>query len=575
MSLKPPARVALPGPEGYCSSQLIPYLGNKRSLLPRLLPVFSRLASEHEQPCFLDCFSGSGAVSRLARAMGMRVEANDWEPYSEAVNACWLCLGPSDIDRAFGGLESLSAFLTDWNAMHPEAEKSAVPDSAVGEPCIARWYAPADTANPRLGVERLFYTAENATFIDRVRTRLENEYAKPEPGSDDDVRRRVILGGILLESAVHANTSGVFKAFHRGFGGNGKDALYRILGRMELEPPILPEATPAVVSRQDARVFMAGRSADIAYFDPPYNQHQYGSNYHLLNTILRYDRKPMPLELGADGSLSRKAGIPVEWKETRSPFCVKRQAGPAIASLLDVCDAANLVFSWNADGHLSGDDMVELLAPRGRLDIVALDYVSYRGGRQSANRSARSREYLFIVDTRAAPGETALARRTLADLATRDEALRSTYDPTRVEAIFGTDADDFPESRAFFAPGLRRPADEAGSLVEAMDPERRMMFVERLARCTCSDIVEELTVIATLAGEAISRGDSEDARRATRDAPRLIRKLAHSKYRAEFQHFMATFRKICEDTNDDRLLAHLIDLERLMMLRSSEKGGSR
>ena len=29
---------------------------------------------------------------------------------------------------------------------------------------------------------------------------------------------------------------------------------------------------------------------DLAYFDPPYNQHPYGSNYFMLNLLVHYRR---------------------------------------------------------------------------------------------------------------------------------------------------------------------------------------------------------------------------------------------------------------------------------------------
>lgn len=506
--------------------------------------------------------------------MGMSVAANDWEPYSEALNSSWLCLGPADIERAFGGAEGLASVLRDWNSMHPSADASSVPDAARGEPYIARWYAPEDTANPRLGEERLFYSAENAAFIDRVRTRLENEYPAPVPGSAQDIRRRVLLGGILLEAAVHANTSGVFKAYHRGFGGNGRDALSRILGRMQLEAPVLPDAKPARLFREDARAFIAHESAEIAYFDPPYNQHQYGSNYHLLNTILRWDGKPMPLNPEAEDGLSKKAGIPVGWKRTRSQFCVRREAGPAITALLDACDAANLVFSWNADGHLSGEELADLLSPRGSLDIVALDYVSYRGGRQSASRSARSREYLFVVDTRAIPREASHARNSMAELVSRDEALRSAYDPEKVAKEFGVGPGfhGFPEVASFFGADKRKPAFEAADILTAMDCGRRHRFIDKLTGCMCRDIVDELTVIASLAVRAVRGSDLATARRISGEAPRLIRKLAHDKYAPEFSQFIATFRSISADCKNSGLSSRLQDLERLMQLRSTENG---
>lgn len=525
----------LPGPPGYCSSQLIPYLGNKRALLSRLMPVFRGLAEPGPRSVFLDPFAGSGSVSRLARAMGYSVEANDWEPYSQAVNQCWLGLRPSDLDAAFGGEAGLADFLADWNSMHPQAGSSALPASAAGEPYIARWYAPERTATPRLGSERLFYTAENAAFIDRVRHRVEAELGKAEPGSKEAAKRTVTLGALTLEAANHANTSGVFKAFHRGFGGHGRDALGRIMGRMELERPILVEAAASVVSRSDASAFVRGRGADIAYIDPPYNQHQYGSNYHILNTILRWDGLPMPIE-GREGGNSAKAGIPEAWKGTRSPFCSKREAKVAIERLLDSLDAAHIVFSWNGDGHLSGEELAETLSARGSLQSIALEYVSYRGGRQSASRRVRSVEYLFVLrpgKPRRAAGE---AGRELAERRAVDEALRAAYDPRRAEAML-------PGS-PFFDSGSRKAAAGARAYVESLAPDQRLELLAALKACACRDVPEEIRAALDSAYKALERDDMAGARRSATEAAKLLRKLAHAKHRDAYAQSRAALGKV-------------------------------
>ncbi len=321
MSARPPAG-------DYLRTQLIPYLGNKRTLLPALGSVFRELAQDRKDIRFLDPFAGSGSVSRLARTLGFRVEANDWEHYSYVLNDCWLALGAEDLDRAFGSAEGLRRELEELNALHPHAP--GFRETTQGEPYMARWYAPRSTAEPVLGRERLFYTAENARFIDSVRATIEERYPERDPRSPGGIRRRIFLAALVLEAAVHANTSGVFKAYHRGFGGHGGDALKRILARMELEAPCLPDLPACGVSRMDASAFASRRPADIVYLDPPYNQHQYGSNYHILNTIVRWDRKPVPLDIGSDGELERKAGIPDEWKRTSSPFCRKREAAEAM-----------------------------------------------------------------------------------------------------------------------------------------------------------------------------------------------------------------------------------------------------
>jgi adenine-specific DNA-methyltransferase len=575
----------LPGPTGYCNKQLIPYLGNKRALLPRLMPVLEGLNPDRHPWRFLDPFSGSGSVSRLARAMGMRVEANDWEPYSEAINKCWLGLSPTDVDFAFGGYAGLASMLEEWNSMHPQSTDPDIPDSARGSPYIARWYAPGCTQTPELDKERLFYTAENAAFIDRVRTRIETEYPHPAPGSAHDIQRIVLLGALLLEAATHANTSGVFKAYHRGFGGNGKDALGRILGRMTLEIPILPENIPALVACEDAATFLAGRPTDIVYLDPPYNQHQYGSNYHILNTIVRWDGTSMPMTGSGDVSCSRKAGIPESWKRTRSKFCSKPAVRDAILEVLDATDAAHIVFSWNADGHLSGAEIAEILSARGRLEIIALDYTAYRGGRQSAAKNTGSREYLFLVNTRSAGMGKGRAAREICALASIDEAVRATYDPGRVAACFGLSTADnrydvtapdpasnvVPVDRAlacgFFQPDLRASREGASVFLGSMDEDIRNSFMQRLASCACTDSVEQLSALQGVVERAIARGERAKALRALREVPRWLRKLAHRKYEDSFKHFLEIFRNLGLQIQDRILITSLSHLEQLMTER--------
>lgn len=546
----------LPGPSGYCSSQLIPYLGNKRALLPRLLPVFRNLTDGLREPRFIDAFAGSGAVSRLARAMGMRVVSNDWEPYAEALNSCWLSLRPSDLDRCFDG--RIDEVLARWNGMHPLSNGGSSGPSDPHEPYMARWYAPERTEAPRLGEERLFYTAENARFLDAVRYRLDDEYPPAEPGSNGDIRRRVLMGALLLEASVHTNTSGVFKAYHKGFGGLGGDALHRILGRMELELPILPELPPAVVTREDATTLVGKFSADVAYFDPPYNQHQYGSNYHILNTLLRWDGIPHPMDGASNDGASRISGIPQEWKCTRSDFCSRQKAYSAIQGLLDACDAAHLVFSWNADAHLSGDELIELLAPRGRLAVVALEYIAYRGGRQSASRSSRSREYLFTIDTRKPPVATSAIKEELRGLAMVDDAMRASYRAGLVE----------PEIAAFLDQSMRHPGTDAQRMLFDMDAERRLDFLSRLSAYACDDVPSELDAVRELAMGALGRGDAAAARKIASEAPRLLRKLAHDKYALEFERYRSMFERIGIASDDRRLLDQLARLDRLKELRS-------
>jgi adenine-specific DNA-methyltransferase len=386
----------------YASTRLIAYIGNKRALLPFLRSVFLELDAEKPILRFIDPFAGSGAVSRLARSLGWVVAANDIEEYSRTVNEAWLGVSAEELPRLFrseGGLEKVLELL---NNMHPERGDREAPCPV--EPYIARHYAPRCTAHPDWRRERLFYTRENAVFLDRVRCTI--DYFRPSIAtsgyptvvSRERVAERAILLGLLIyEAATHANTSGVFKAYHKGFGGLGEDALGRILSPMTLEMPILWAGIPAEVRREDASAFCLGRAAELCYLDPPYNQHQYGSNYHLLNTIASWDRPPVRDDKAEDGSLLFAAGIPPDWKETRSVFCSKITALDAFRRLLSAIDARTVALSYNTEGLVPPEELFDILSDRADVCLRHIDYIKYRGGRQSALRRSENSEILFVA----------------------------------------------------------------------------------------------------------------------------------------------------------------------------------
>jgi adenine-specific DNA-methyltransferase len=380
----------------YLSSQIIAYIGNKRRLLALIGGALDRFyGPSSEGALFYDLFAGSGVVSRLARARGFRVTANDWEPYARVLSSAWLTLSPGDLGPLFeteGGLEKLLDHFNNLPPLPPESEY------------VARWYSAADDDPDRAdwNENRLFYTRENGRRIDRIRCEIEKLYPPGNPLPDSRKKRDLLIGLLLYEAATHVNTSGVFKAFHKGFGGHGKDALRRILAPISLKVPVLAEAPwPAEVTCEDAGLLarrLSGVTADLAYLDPPYNQHQYGSNYHLLNTIALWDRPPAPLDRNEKGELARKGGIREDWTRTRSPYCIKGKAEAALADLLSNLNARHILLSYSSDGIIPFDTLRELCRRKGRLTLHTGEYVTYRGGRQSDTRRTANIEFLLVIE---------------------------------------------------------------------------------------------------------------------------------------------------------------------------------
>lgn len=360
----------------YLSEQLITYLGNKRHLLDFIVTAVEevRIRLGKEKLSVFDLFSGSGIVARCLKQFAESIAVNDLELYSEIINRCYLSNGDEvpmrELDEAF---RWLCAGLD---------EKSLEPG------WIAELYAPRDEAAVRRG-ERCFYTRRNACYLDTARKRI---------GELPDELQPYFLAPLLAEASVHANTSGVFKGFYKNretgigqYGGSGRNALSRILGPIEVKMPLFSRfSCPFRVFRGDAAVVApAAGEFDLAYIDPPYNQHPYGANYFMLNLLADY-RRPE--------NVSAVSGIPRDWN--RSEWNRRGQAAEQMCRLAETVEAKFLLISFNSEGFISLPEMTALLGRVGSVKVTETDYNTFRGSRNLKGRNLRLKEYLFLVEKR-------------------------------------------------------------------------------------------------------------------------------------------------------------------------------
>lgn len=359
----------------YLSTQLITYLGNKRALLDfigRGVNAVRKLIGRDRLVMF-DAFSGSGVVSRYFRQYASRIHVNDIEEYAEVISRCYMT------DVASVDLDAL-------NDSHSRL-RAALTSDHLRPGFIADMYAPRDDSAIVPG-ERCFYTRRNAMYLDTARMLIGELPASMQP---------LFLAPLLAEASIHANTSGVFKGFYKDasgvgrFGGHNRDALTRILGEIHVQLPVFSRfSCESVVHRGDAAdVAAAIGQVDLAYIDPPYNQHPYGSNYFMLDLLTRYERPEV---------VSTVSGIPENWQ--RSAYNARPRVAAALATLLDAVKARFLLVSFNSEGFISRDDMVAILSEAGRVDVLETRYNTFRGSRNLRKRDVHVKEYLYLVDRR-------------------------------------------------------------------------------------------------------------------------------------------------------------------------------
>ena len=376
----------------YLFNQLIPYIGNKRKLLKLIEAAIQRTSAGKTAKAgtFLDLFAGSGVVSRMAKLHGYRVISNDWEPYAQAINRCYVaCNRPPAFD-ALGGYEKAIERLN-------------------GLPARVGWVTehlcPRDDANYDVRADRMFYMRKNGMRIDAIREQIA---AWKDAGRLSDDEEACLLAPLVYQACYRSNTSGVFKGFHNGWGGQTRTALYRIATDLHLDVPVFHDnGRENLVFREDAQTLaerLASEEIEIAYLDPPYNQHPYGSNYHVLNSVVLWD-KP---ELSKQITRGTKAAIRLDWRtERRSAYNYREEASTAYRRLLGAINARYILTSYSTDGTIPLEAMLQANVARGQVSLVMQGYKRYRVSSQRFSKKPMNVEFVLVLDTHGKQGASA------------------------------------------------------------------------------------------------------------------------------------------------------------------------
>ena len=369
----------------YINQPMMSYLGNKRKLIGHITK-YIELAKPKTA---LDGFSGSGVVSRALKPYLKQLYVNDIEPYSIAIGKAYLA---NISDNTRGELEE---FLKNLNE---RVDLLVASRKAPHIKPVSTYYSPNDTNNIHEG-ERCFYSRENALRIDHYISLLANI---EQFGLNSNKFRDIAIGNLLVKCSIHTNTSGVFKGFYKvdgvgHWGGYKEHDLQRILRPIRIECPIFLingcSVNYNIGSINDFWEDYSGKPIDFVYYDPPYNQHPYGSNYFMLNVIYN---SIMIRDYTLNIDHTSVSGIPKDW--TRSDFNYSKSALGAITDMIDMTNCKNILVSYSDSGMISKEDILEILDSRGQTTVEEISYKNLNS-RPNKVMNDKVNEYLFYNTT--------------------------------------------------------------------------------------------------------------------------------------------------------------------------------
>jgi adenine-specific DNA-methyltransferase len=362
----------------YLEDQLITYLGNKRKLIGNIEKCVQDISKKlgKDRLNILEPFCGSGSVSRMLKLYSAKLVVNDLEDYCSTLAKCYLASPTRE------QYEKIKNAVTRMNRHK---------FSKVAPSFVRQHYAPTDDKGIVEG-ERVYYTQYNAHIIDTFAHHIFNHMPATE--------RCFYLAPLLTQCSVHTNTSGTFNSYHKKdgvghFGGKGENALTRIMGEIELPVPVFsyqPETVVEIYNKDANRLVeelvQRGEWFDVAYLDPPYNKHPYGTNYFMLNIINRWNPE---MEIP-----DNHRGQPDDW--TRSKYNSFSECKRVFEDLIKNIPASYVVISYNNEGILSEEQLAEILARYGTFSKQEIVYPTYKGCKNLASRNKDVLEYIWILE---------------------------------------------------------------------------------------------------------------------------------------------------------------------------------
>lgn len=339
------------------------YIGSKFSLLKFLEESINKTLNENnetKQPnemVFADIFAGTGCVGGHFKGLGYSIIANDIQYYSYVITKHMIeNNGNLDKDR-------MTAFINELNSLEGI------------EGFIYNNYSFEGTEGQEF--RRMYFTADNAKKCDAIRQAIEEWLTNNRINQNEYY---FLLGSLINSIDKCANTASVYGAYLKQFKKSA-------LKPMVLEPlPYTIGHVDCMVYNEDVNSLISKISGDILYLDPPYNERQYCSNYHMLETIAKNDN---PI-------INGKTGLR-DYKSQKSDFCVKAKVCDAFENIIKNANFKYIFLSYNNEGLMSFEKIKEIMSKYGDYSIYTQEYRRFKADSNRENKADSTIEYLHCL----------------------------------------------------------------------------------------------------------------------------------------------------------------------------------
>jgi len=334
------------------------YIGSKSRLINQ---IASHIGYPTDEGFFVDAFCGTGVVAEAAASLDWNIRVND-HLHSAVISAEARLLSAKQVKfKKIGGYSSV---IDKLNNVQPL------------KGFMWRTYSPASF--DLCGVERKYFTEENAAKIDAIR------HTVAEWGNSDIINKqeeRLLIADLFGALNRVANIAGTFGCFLSKWTKQSQASI--VMQCRELRSNTIQVETSV------GDVFQVpNNSKDLVYLDPPYTKRQYASYYHILETVA----------LGDEPQVEGVAGLR-PWKGLASVFCYKTKALDALLRLIQNLSAQRVLLSYSSEGHICIQDLSKKLLNFGEPAIYSLGTIGrYRPNKVASCTNLKVNEFLVAID---------------------------------------------------------------------------------------------------------------------------------------------------------------------------------
>lgn len=327
------------------------YIGSKYSLMDFLTETITSVVGTDTNKIFADLFAGTGVVGKTFKEKGYRVISNDIQYYSYVLNKHLIENVPPLSVNIVDSLNQLSGT----------------------EGFIYKNYCTGS------GSGRQYFTDQNGMKCDSIRIELER---LKNCGEIDEAQYYYLLASLINSIDKFANTASVYGAFLKKIKKSAAKEF-----QLELLPIVDGDKESKAYNDNISNIIHK-IGGDILYLDPPYNARQYCTNYHVLETIARYDSP----------ELKGKTGLR-DYSSQKSLFCSPRTVVEAFDDVLRNADFDYIFLSYNNEGLMPFDVIQHTMEKYGEYQRFEQEYRRFKADTDK-NRNIKANtttEYLHCL----------------------------------------------------------------------------------------------------------------------------------------------------------------------------------